>query len=55
MKIHGYDTAGYAGLLRFELALKRQFMKDNGYLKEKYITSDNKEFSSRHLLIALVE
>lgn len=41
MKIHGYDTAGYAGLLRFELALKRQFMKDNGYIREKFITAEN--------------
>jgi hypothetical protein len=41
MKIHGYDTVGYAGLLRFELALKRHFMKDNGYIREKFITAEN--------------
>ena len=40
LRIQGYDTTGLSGLLRFELALKRQFMKDNGYIQEKYITPD---------------
>ena len=41
MKINGYDTAGITGLIRFELTLKRQFMRNEKYIKEKYIDIDD--------------
>ena len=41
MKIHNYDTEGYAGLLRFELALSYVFMKRKKYINEKYLEADN--------------
>jgi hypothetical protein len=41
MKLHDYDTTGYAGLLRFELALSYGFMKRKKYISEKYLEDDN--------------
>ena len=38
LKIHGHDTVQWKGLLRFELALKRTFLKKENYICEKYIT-----------------
>ena len=40
MRIHGYETNDTTGLLRFELALKRTFMRENKFIREKYITAE---------------
>lgn len=37
MRIHGHAVEDTDGLLRFELALKRTFMRKNKFIKEKYI------------------
>lgn len=42
---HGHDTSAYTGLLRFELSLKRAFMKRHGYILEEYLTMDNLSFT----------
>ena len=38
LRIHGHDTEELKGLLRFELALKRTFLREQNYICEKYIT-----------------
>lgn len=37
----GYDTENLTGLLRFELALKRKFMKSQGFIREEFMTTDS--------------
>ena len=41
LRIHGYDTDHSTGLLRFELALKRTFLREKEYLREKYIVIED--------------
>ena len=41
MRNNEYDTENLKGLLRFELTLKRKFMKDQGYMCEKYLTLED--------------
>ncbi len=42
---YGYDTSVYTGLLRFELTLKRAYMKNTGYILDTYLTMDNLPFT----------
>ena len=41
MKLHDYDITGYSGLLRFELALSKGFLKKEKYMTEEYLEDDN--------------
>ena len=41
LHIHGYDTDHFTGLLRFELALKRTFLREKAFLQEKYIVIED--------------
>ena len=41
MRNNSYDTENLSGLLRFELSLKRKFIRDQEYMTEKYLTTEN--------------
>jgi hypothetical protein len=40
MRIHNYDDGNLSGLLRFELALQRKFLKAQKYMLEEYLTTE---------------
>ena len=50
MKNNHYDTGNLTGLLRFELILKRKFMKNEGFLLGEYLTMDELPVILRKIL-----
>ena len=51
LRIHGHDTEELKSLLRFELALKRTFLKKQNYIHEKYITTEELAGALKDILI----